>query len=238
MGKLLHKVEQLAESVSVNLHGNMLPVKDDTVLVIINIGRVLESPGIPLNGNRNNPVILSCRMIHPARIALIFPAEQTLRIARLLRRPGRRNGLGVFFRLGKIDGNVQIAIFRFGNPFHIPRDSVTPDVIRIPAEFVIIIRGLHRVFLIKILKGFNHLTWAGHQKAHDFCVKQIPINHAVFLKDSFFVCIVQHATEDILQILNPCFFHFRKSRLIQVLKLVKLKQLEKPVDGVNLVLFC
>ena len=78
--ELLYKVKQLAEGIMFNFHRHMLTIEYNTMLVVVNIGRVLESPIISLNGNRNDTVILAGRMIQSACIAFIFHTELTFRI--------------------------------------------------------------------------------------------------------------------------------------------------------------
>ena len=72
MRKLLYKIEKLTEGIVLNLHGYMLTVKYDTMLIIVNIRRILESPGALIYFHRDNSMILSCRMIYPSCIAFIF----------------------------------------------------------------------------------------------------------------------------------------------------------------------
>ena len=103
--KLLHKIKQLAEGIVINLHRYMLSVKHDTVLIIINIGRILESPLFPIDLNGNNAVILSCRMIDPACISFVFTAEQTFRISSLLHQLRCCDCLRVLLWLRKVDRN-------------------------------------------------------------------------------------------------------------------------------------
>ena len=100
VGELLDKVQELAEGGAVDLHGDMLPVEDDAVLIIVHIGGVLEEPVLAVNGDGDQAVVLPGGMVHPAGVALIFPAQQALGIAALGRGARRRNGLGVLLRLG------------------------------------------------------------------------------------------------------------------------------------------
>ena len=80
MRELAHKVEEFREGIAVNLHRRVLAVKADAVLVVIDIGRILQKPGLFIDCNRNNPEVLPRGVIHATRIALIFRAEQTARI--------------------------------------------------------------------------------------------------------------------------------------------------------------
>ena len=124
-----------------NLHGYMLKIEHNAMLVIINIGRILKAPAAFVDGHRNDPVILSGGMIHPACIPLVLPAQQALRITGLLCVSGRRDGLGILFRLGEVDGDIQVAILCIGNPFHVPADTVSANIVGVLAELVIVIRN-------------------------------------------------------------------------------------------------
>ena len=97
--ELLHKIEKLDKRVMLNLHRNVLAVKHDAVLIVINIRRILESPLVSLNRHRDNPVVLSCRMVYASRIPLIFHAELALGISALFRILGSRDCLGILLRL-------------------------------------------------------------------------------------------------------------------------------------------
>ena len=76
----------------------MLGIEHDAVLVIVHIGAVLQEPICPGNPDRNDPVILPCRVIHPAGIALILRAELALGIAGLGGVLRSSDSLGIFFR--------------------------------------------------------------------------------------------------------------------------------------------
>ena len=101
----------------------MFTTKNYTVLIIINIRRILKEPLTVVDRHRNNAVVAACRMIQPPCIALIFPAEQTLWIGCLLRELCRRDRLRILLRLGQINRDVQIAILRRSQPFAILRGN-------------------------------------------------------------------------------------------------------------------
>ena len=77
-------------------------------------------------------------MIHPTCIALILRAEHTFGIAGLRRELGCRNGLRILFRLGKVDGDIQCAIFAIVLPLFILCDAVTADVVGVLRWLVLI----------------------------------------------------------------------------------------------------
>ena len=85
MRELFYKIKQLGKCRPVDLHRNMLSVKYDAVLIIIYIRRILESPFSSVDGDGDDPVVLSGRMIQTSGIAFILHTELTLGIAVVLR---------------------------------------------------------------------------------------------------------------------------------------------------------
>ena len=134
---VLNKIKKLAECAVFNFHGNMPGIKHNTMLIVIHIGRILESPTAVLDRNRNNPVVLSGRMIDAAGISFIFHTQQTFGISALFCIFGRRNGFRIFLRFGKIDGNIHLTIRSLGFPFHIFCNSVAADIVAVLAEMII-----------------------------------------------------------------------------------------------------
>ena len=94
VGELADEIQLLAEGGAVDLHGDVLAVEDDAVLVVVDIGAVLEEPALPIDRDRDDPVVLPGGMVHPAGVALILPAQLALGIAALGRRFGGGDGLG------------------------------------------------------------------------------------------------------------------------------------------------
>ena len=54
-----HKVQQLAEGGPLDLHGSVLVVEHDAVLVVVDIGAVLQIPCAAVDGQRDDAVILA-----------------------------------------------------------------------------------------------------------------------------------------------------------------------------------
>ena len=77
----------------------MVFVKKYTVLIVINIGRILQAPVSAVNSYRYDAVVLSGRRVHPARITDVLIAKQALGITRLLGKLCSGDSLGVLFRL-------------------------------------------------------------------------------------------------------------------------------------------
>ena len=162
MGELLHKVKQLDKRCLVNLHRHMLSVKHDTMLVIVHIRGILEAPAAVIDGNRNNPVVLPGRMIQTSGIPFILHTEQTFRVTDRFRILRRCNRLGILLRLGKVDGDVNLTIRRIHLPLHILFHTVTPDIIAVLTESIIVIRSLLRRNRILPGKCLLHLRRSWH----------------------------------------------------------------------------
>ena len=96
MRKQFYKVEQLDKRVSFNFHRRMLEIKHNTVFIIIYIGRILKSPWTVVDGNGDDPVVLSGRMIDAARIPFVLRTEKTFWIAAGFRVLCRCDGLGKY----------------------------------------------------------------------------------------------------------------------------------------------
>ncbi len=65
VGELLNEVQQLVEGSFVDLHRGMMPVQNDAVLVIVDVGAVLEEPVLLIDGNGDDPVVLPGGMVEP-----------------------------------------------------------------------------------------------------------------------------------------------------------------------------
>ena len=111
MRKLWNKIKQFSECRIIDYHWCMLTVKYNTMFIVINIWRILHKPVISINGERNNSVIISCRMIYPSGISFIFLTKQTFRIARLFLKFCRCNSFRILFRLWKIYRDINITVF-------------------------------------------------------------------------------------------------------------------------------
>ena len=172
------------------------------MFIIIHVRRVLEPPSAAVYGHRDNPVILSGRMVDPSCITFILHAQKAFGITALLRIFGCRNGFRIFLRLGEIDGDIQISILGRRNPFLILFDTVTSDIIRILTQLVEIIGSQLGIFLIFILKLPDHFARSRHQHTHNLCVKKIPVYHAILRKDTLLIGIIQHLFKNPLQVIR------------------------------------
>ena len=80
VGEELDEVEQLRKCGPVDFHGSVFSVEDDTVFIVVYIGRVLKAPFFSLDSNWNNAVVFPGGMIGSARVAFIFHTELAFRI--------------------------------------------------------------------------------------------------------------------------------------------------------------
>ncbi len=160
MRELAHKVQQLAEARPVDLHGDVFAVKADAVLVIVHIGGVLQKPRGAVDGDRDDAVVLPRGMVDPARVPFVRGAEQALRIVRGGQIARGGDGLGVLFRLGKVDGDIQLAVPGRRLPLDVLGDPVAADIVGILTEFIVPVGGLLRVLGIQRLEPADDLRRA------------------------------------------------------------------------------
>ena len=169
-------------------------------------------------------MILPGRMIHSAPIALVFRAQLAFGIAALGGRFCRRNGPGVFFRLRKVDGNIQGAIIAFIRPAHILFDAVAADIIAVLAELIIIIRGGFGTLLISPAELLPYLVGHRGNNAHQARVEQIP-GRGIVLNQALFHCRIQQRSKDYLQVAGEC--------LVRRLVAVLVHGVQQPVGEIH-----
>ena len=179
VGEPLDKVQQLAEGGLFDLHGGVAAIEHDAVLVIVDVGTVLEEPILFVDGDGNDPVILPGGMPQPPGVALVLSAKHALRIAALGGGLCRGDALGVLLRLGEIDGDVQFPVGGGGLPLSVPRNAVAPDVVRVLTEAVKPVCGRLRVGLIPSPEFTDDLSGAGRQYAHQLGIEQVAAGDVV-----------------------------------------------------------
>ena len=235
MREQLHKIKQLYKGVVFDFHGNMLGIENNAVFIIVNIRGVLEAPLTAVDGDRNNPVVLSCGMVYASCIAFIFHTQLAFGVSALFCVFGGCNRLGILLRLGQVDGDIQISVLCMGNPFLVTAYAVTSDIVCILAEFVKILRCSFRGLGIVSIEFSNNFTGTRHKHAHDFCIEQIPVYNAVVFKKSVLCRVVKHILKNAFQFTcQLCFFAFVGcNRRIRILKLLQAEQLQKTVSGVD-----
>ena len=166
MRKQFYKIKQFNECISLDFHWSMLAIKYNTMLIVIYIRRILESPRSIIDCDRNNPVILPCRMINTSRISFIFRAKKTFRIASGFYIPCRGNCFWIFFRFRQIDSNINLTVWTVYLPLLILLYAISADIIAVLTQFIKIIGCFLWAFFIFIPELFLHLARTRHQTAH------------------------------------------------------------------------
>ena len=177
--ELRHKIEQLAECAPVNNHRDMPAVEHDTVFIVIDIGGILQAPGLSIDRDRDHAVVFPCRMVHPAGVSHIFIAQLALRIRSLPRKLSRGDRPRILLRLAQVDSDVQISVLRRSQPAHILRDPVAADIIGILAELIVPFRSSTGAALFQSLPEHRcDIRRSGRKGTHQLRVKQIPVRNA------------------------------------------------------------
>ena len=180
MRELRHEIEQAHEAVVRNAHRHMLAVEHDAVLVVISVGRVLQIPLILAERQRHDAVVLARREIHSTCIARVFHAEHAARIAGLLRIFLCGDVTRILFRLGEIDGDLQLAAGRRAEEAHVFGDAVYADIVHVAAELIEIIGGgLRALRSVELFKARAYLRRMRRERAHQLCGKQVAALNAV-----------------------------------------------------------
>ena len=197
MGEGLHKVQQLLKGRPVDLHGHMPGIEHDAVLVVVNVGRILEAPVLPADGNGNDPMIGPGRMVHPPGIALVLPAQLALGISGLRGVLGRGYGSGILLRLAQIDGDVHLTVGAVVLPAHILRNPIAADVVGITAEPIVPLGGRLRALGVPFPEGADDLPGHGRDCAHNPGVENVPGGDVVFAQ-TLFHGVVQNSGQNFL----------------------------------------
>ena len=214
MWKQFDKIKQLDKCISLDLHRGMLAVKHNTVFIVIYIWRILESPWCIIDRDRNDSVILSCRVVYTSCISLIFRAEQTFRITACFGIFCCCDRFRIFFRFGKVDSDINFSIRAVHFPFLVFFYTITTNIVAVLAQFVKIIRCFLRIILISVPELFLNLRRTGHQAVHQSGVKKITVDHTVFDQSPLY-CFIQKFIQSFFQIHTGKFL-FRLSVFIFV----------------------
>jgi len=133
MRKQFYEIKQFDKGVSINLHRSMLAVEHDAMLIVIYIWRILEAPWCIVDRDRNDSVILSCRMIDTTCISFILRTKETFWIAACFRIFCCCDRFWIFFRFGKINGNINFAIRAVYFPFLIFLYTIAANIVAVLA---------------------------------------------------------------------------------------------------------
>ena len=198
MRELFDKIKQLDKGLALDLHRSMFSVEHDTVLIVVDIRRILESPLAVIDRDRNDAVILSGRVIEAPCIPLVLHTELTFRVSRNRSIARSGNGFRIFFRFGQIDGNIQCSVVCVYIPSAVLFDPVPADVIAVLTELVIKLSGGFRRFLIMSPEVVLNLSRTRQQAVHQSGVEQITIADAVF-NDAACNSLLKEIGKDVFQ---------------------------------------
>src|SRR5699024_2152755 len=178
--------------------GGVQAVEHDAVLVVVDVGAVLEVPGAVVDGDGDDAVVLAGGVVHPAGVALVLHAQLALGVGALGGQLGGRDGLGVLFGLGEVDGDVQVAVGGGGDPLEVLLDAVAADVVGVLAEGVEPVGGgAGALLLVFVPEVGPHDAGPRGQHTHQPGVEQVP-GHRVVLADAPGHGVVHQGGEDAL----------------------------------------
>ena len=169
------EVEQAAEGRAVDLHRAVLGAEGDAVLVIVDVGRILQKPVLPREFDRDDAVVFARRIVGApgAGVALRLAAELALRVARGFGAAGRGDRARILLRLGEVDRDVELAVLRRGLPLAVLRDAVAADVVRVAGEAVIPVGRRLRFRVEERAEGPDHGRGPRREHAHETRVHQV-----------------------------------------------------------------
>ena len=141
MWKQFDKIKQLDKCISLDLHRGMFAVKHDTVLIVIYIRRILESPWCIIDRDRNDSVILSPGGLHVLHISSFSGQSRAIfRITACFGIFCCCDRFRIFFRFGKVDSDINFSIRAVHFPFLIFFYTITTNIVAVSYQFVKIIR--------------------------------------------------------------------------------------------------
>ena len=189
------EVQQIFKALAGYLHRDMLAVQYDAVLIVIRVRRVLHEPPVTGQAQWNQTMRLAGRMTGMTSIAFILTAQQTFRIRAGFHELCLGNIPRILLRLGQIDGDIEIAIFRSRLPDDILIDTILADVVRSNAHLVEFIRSRFRGTGIVTAPPADNLRRTWHDTVHDTRVKKVALIDRIL--DQPLRCrIVEHILKD------------------------------------------
>ena len=114
----------------------MLAVEDDAVLVIIQIGGILQIPGPPRQVQRDDAVVLPRRETGPAGITGVLPAQGAFGVTHRRRQAGQGDIARVLLRLGEVDGDLKPARLGLRAVADVLLNAAGADIVIRPAEAI------------------------------------------------------------------------------------------------------
>ena len=179
MGEHPGEVQELLKGGAVDLHGDVLGIEDDAVLVVVDIRAILQTPVRAADLKGNDAVVCPGGMVHPSGVALVLFTQLALGVGSLGGVLGGGDGLGVLFGLAEVDGDIHLAILGRILPAHILGNAIAADVVGIAAELVVPVRSLNGILGVEVSENADDLPGHGSQGAHDAGVENVPRGDAV-----------------------------------------------------------
>ena len=172
------EIEQAAEGRAVDFHRTVLGAERDAVLVIVDIGGILQKPVLARERDRDQAVVFARGIIGAAGIALGLAAELALGIAGGLGAARRGDRARVLLGLGEVDRDVKLAVFGLGLPLAVLRDAVAADIVAVAAESIIPVGRSLGILGVKRAETSDHLGGTRRQYAHEARVQQVAARDA------------------------------------------------------------
>ena len=168
MRELRNEVENLGQRLLVHLHGLVLIMQHDAMFMEVGVGAVLQVELLPCKRDGHDAVGLPRREVDAPGVADVLLAKHAGGVASLGLQALQRDGLGVFFGLRQVDGDLQLTVGGGGVPLDVFGNLRGADVVRIDAELIEPVgRGLGAALEVELVELFADLALAGHQRAHE-----------------------------------------------------------------------
>ena len=157
----------------------MLTIKYDAMLIEIYIWRILESPLAAIDSQRNNSVILSCRMIDTTCIAFILYAKLALWISRILSLQCCCNCLWILLWLRQINGDIQSTVVRICGPAKISLHTCSTDIVGCTGQMIEVVGSILRRLLILLSESALNFRRSRAETVHNLRIKEVSIDNGI-----------------------------------------------------------
>ena len=172
MGELRHKVKDFCQRLAIHLHGLVAFMQHNAMLMEVSVRAVLQIELLACQIDRHNAVGLAGREVDTPGVADVFLAQHAGGVTTLGLQTLQRNGLGVFFGLGQVDGDFQLAVGGIGVPLDILGDLLRADIVGHHAQVIEPVGSrLGALFVIQFPELFADLALARHQGTHQAGLK-------------------------------------------------------------------
>ena len=238
MGHLTYKVKQLFEGAAADLHGGVLAVEDDAVLLIIGVGGILHIPILTSQFDGHNTVILAGREIAASAVSGIFHAKHALRIAHAGRILKLGDLLRIFFRLGEVDSDLELPCRAVSKIPHVLRNGIYFDIVAGAAHLVETISRLFGIATGNILQeSFANCFGCRRQQTHDASRKQITGIAHVLDQALLYSQVAKPSQESGCRCRHNCRDRRFPFRSLQIHHIKQKIAIIRPVNGLGQIVF-